>query len=406
LRNFVGLILVQFVSQGCNFGLLMLLTSALSPEQFGSVVFAQSIQTVLLTVATSGFAVLVVRDLSLHPERADNTITDYLALAGSISVLCGIAQCVWAAAAGLIREEQALFAWFALANVFAAANLVPVYDAAHRQSLAGWLQAPCELLGLGVTALLAASGTLTLSALGSVIAGRVAIQTAVLLPFLPRFGPRPRWRFEITRTLAMLRSGWLIGLATLLYLIPNAASIAVVRFHHGPAAAASYGLAAQFAGYLFVVFSLAVRILQPHIAGPHGRERSMILKVTAFVAGCVLVVGLLVLGGGYVMFTWVLNDAYALGIDPFAWLLLGTAFLCATSVLAHYLIAQSREWTLVVSYAVAVAVFGLFMWLLGTESLTRMAVSNTAASLSLFVVTATMMAAKRPRCLPEQSCTT
>src|SRR5439155_3477610 len=113
LGNLIGLVLLQVVSQGCSFGNLLLLTNRLSPDHYGSLVFAMSIPAVFQAIASGGFAALVVRDLSRNPANADSTITAYVALTGAIGVVCGIGLCGWAFSAAISVEERVLFLWLA-----------------------------------------------------------------------------------------------------------------------------------------------------------------------------------------------------------------------------------------------------------------------------------------------------
>src|SRR5579871_223971 len=88
--NLLGLGLCTAVSQGCAFGVLLVLTDRLTPAGFGAVVFALNLQIYLLTFGTVGLTAVVVRDLTQRPDRADETTTAYLVVVALASAAAGV----------------------------------------------------------------------------------------------------------------------------------------------------------------------------------------------------------------------------------------------------------------------------------------------------------------------------
>jgi O-antigen/teichoic acid export membrane protein/SAM-dependent methyltransferase len=354
LSNLLGLIGCQAVSQGCLFGLLLVYTAGLGPQRYAAVATVGAVQALLLVVGTAGLPLVVLRELAARPGARDEIVAGFVTAAGACSLVMGLAAGVAAAVLPLDPAERWLW-WLATgANMLACLNPSAVYDAEHRQASAAARQLPGDVLALLAGVVLLRTGTLTLPAVGLVQLGRGAIQFLGLA-----VGVRLRWRPAWSAAVALVRGGWPVLVAGLLFLIPSAGGVVVLRLRAGAEAAAVFGVASQLAVTLPLLFGLFVRVVQPHVNGPHGLERSFVRKLAASAA--LVLAGLVTAGAvaGWVVFRFVLAPAYANGFAAYLTLLVANAVCGIGMIASAYLIRfHAGTWLKAVNALAA----GVFVW--------------------------------------------
>lgn len=357
LRNLIGLTVWTGVSQLCAFGMLLMLTSVLDSRSFGSIVFGLSVQNYLIALGTGGLYLPIVRDLTQKPKQADETISAFFSIVFCISVFTGITTCVISFLLPISADEQMLLGFIAVGSVFASLGFTPLYDANHRQSVAAMLSVPADLLMFLAVWQLGVAGILTVPVVGAILATRwlitLSLQALVMWRWIRPF----RWRPNRARMQELLKSGWPIFTASVLYMLPLQGSVVLVRLLNGEREAAIYGLAFQVAQVYLLVAWLLTRVLQPHILGPHGLERSFVKKLFAI---CFLILVAAWVGGvagGWLLTHQILNEVYRASFPPLVVLLLATLAYSIAMILTSYLARLKIERTILQAYILGAVTF-------------------------------------------------
>jgi O-antigen/teichoic acid export membrane protein len=240
--------------------------------------------------------------------------------------------------------------------VFACLNLNPLFDAMHRQALAAALMVPADVLALAATAGLHATGHLTATAAGLVLLGKWAL-TALVHGSVFRSAYGFRLRRDRSRAGQLARSGRPLAVAALLVYIPLNGGVAVTRVTLGDAETAVYGVASQAALVCLLMAGLVARVVQPHIAGPYGLDRSFVKKLAAFLG---LAFGGLWVGYAVSVYAVVgrLFPPHYAGVPGPAIVLGAAAVLFALAgVLGTYLVRFGRERMVRTAYAIACGLY-------------------------------------------------
>ncbi len=106
LRNLIGLGGCTAISQVCGVGVLLVLANGLPPEEFGVYVFATNLLSYLVAVGGVGLVNVVVRDLNLLPEHADQTTTGFLVITAAGAAIAGAVMAVAAEVAPVPTIER------------------------------------------------------------------------------------------------------------------------------------------------------------------------------------------------------------------------------------------------------------------------------------------------------------
>jgi O-antigen/teichoic acid export membrane protein len=355
--NLFSLVALTGATQATALGTILLLTRSLGPAGFGVFAFACSLQPWLWTVGTLGTSLVLFREGVRDPESLDEITTAYqlAGLLGSLVVGCVAGCAAWFSPISV--EERWLICLIAFGNVATCVALAPLFDVHHRQPLVAVVGLVAEVGVLVAVVVLIQTGSLGLVSLGVVYAVKWWFITAAQ-SVLYRFAIRAsRWAFCRERLVRMLRSSVPLAGSTLIASLPAGAGVFFVRVLCGDTETGLFGVASQ-AGTGYLLFSyLALRILQPHIAGPYGLTSSFLRKLILFSAGFLLFlyVGGLVAGTGIVLF--ILPPAYHPAIVPMAALLLAVLLLAVGHIAASYLVVLHREATVLWVHIVAALVY-------------------------------------------------
>jgi O-antigen/teichoic acid export membrane protein len=340
--NMLGLGLCTILSQACAFLTLLMLTRTLSVEGFGTFSFALALQPYFLLLGTVGTATVVIREGTQRPKQIDAITTSYLLITGSSSTLVCLAVLGAVGVSDATLKERVLLALVAVGSVAPSMSLLPLFDVHHQQARGAVLSLVAEAVALGVIGLLAWSGRLNLIAIGTVFAGKwLLIAAGQLLVY--HFTIRPlRWVFARDEIRLQLRSGWPLLVGSLASVVPFSSGIFFVRMLDGPAETALIGLAYQ-AGNVFLAFAwLALRILQPHISGPYGLERSFLWKLALFVVGFLATLVIFNFLIGLVVIRLCFDPVYRGALLPMG-LLLGGGFMLGVSAVVQLYLTRFYE---------------------------------------------------------------
>ena len=387
LGNLIGLVACTGISQACALGVLLVLTYGLPQEGFGAVIFALNLQSYLVAVGTFGLTAIVVRDLTLHPDKSAETITAYLTVVSVASVLVGVATAVTAAFLPISPDERVMLWCIAAGNVAACLNLNPLFDAAHKQALAAALMVPGDLLAVGMIAGAYLADALSVQTAGVALIGRVAT-TAILHAIVFRRVWPFAWKRNGGRAWRLMRSGWPMLFSGLIYAVPLGGSVVFVRALSGEIETSIYGLAFQLVTAELMIVSLILRVLQPHISGEYGLTRRFQWQLLAVVGGTLLGLIGLMLAAGWVLIFQFLRPEYE-SVYPVLAVLQGmVVFFAAAAVANLYLIRFHREGWIQAAHVIAVAVY--LALVLGGWSRYHLgyAFATTVSSVLLLVVAA------------------
>jgi O-antigen/teichoic acid export membrane protein len=359
LGNLIGLVVCSIVSQGSGFGVLLLLTHHLDTAGFSSVSVGLSAQMFLVLFGSLGVSSVVVPILAGHPERRDEMTSAYFtatALGGMTAAAIGL---ILTCAIPDATAERWLFALLAVAVLPLVLNLAPLFDAAHLQARGAVIQPAYDALMLTVVWLLARSGLLTLPAIGLAFAGKAYLVLLSQMIVFHRTVRPLRRVLALEAAVRLAARGAPMMLAVFAILVPLNAGVLFVRKYGGDQEAGVYGAALQFANAYFLVGSLCIRIIQPHIAGPYGLQAGFVVKVVAFVFSAVGGAGILIGLGGWAVIRGLFPEGYCPSILLLP-ILLGTVFfMYIRSVAHHYLIQVHRERVLLVIHGLAAVAFAV-----------------------------------------------
>jgi O-antigen/teichoic acid export membrane protein len=355
--NLTALVAMTGLTQAAALGTVLVITAELGPARFGAFMFALSLQPYLYLLGTLGTALVLFRDATREPHRLDQITTAYQAvgLAGSLVVGALTAGAAWFAP--ISPAEQGLIYLIAAGNVATCLALAPLFDVQHRQPLVAVVALVAEVGMLTALLMLAQVGNLGLVSLGAVLAVKWWFMTAAHY-VLYQFAIRPlRLAFSITRVGRMLRSSLPMAGSTLIATLPASAGVFFVRLLHGEAEAGVFGIATQVAGACLLFSYLAIRILQPHIAGRYGLEPTFLRKLILFTASFLILLYLAGFAAGAGIILVLLGPEYHAALLPLV-VLLGAALLLSVGTLASsYLVVLHRERTVLWANGVAALVY-------------------------------------------------
>jgi O-antigen/teichoic acid export membrane protein len=342
LWNLVWSSLCTVLGQACGLCALLLLTGVLGPEKYGALAFALTLQWYMGLVGGIGAGSMVIRDGSQSPQDLDTITTSYFVITGLSSGCIIAVTLLGAAVAPVSAEEGWLLALFAVGNVAVAATPMPLFVVQHRQARGGLIAAVGETFGLAMILFLARSGFLTLPAVGMIYSVKwVAVAVVQFLVYHRTVRPL-RWSYCTSHVRRLLHGSWPMMFVALVFYIPLNAGVVLVRTLEGDAEAGIYGIAYQAAGAYYGFAALGVQIVQPHITGPYGVERSFVRKLCLFAAlffgGLALFVGV----GALLVIRVILNAAYQSAVIPMAFLV-GCALVLLFANLAHIYLLRFQE---------------------------------------------------------------
>jgi O-antigen/teichoic acid export membrane protein len=355
--NLGALVVLAGLTQAAALLTLLLLTNGLGPADFGVFAFAFSLQPYLSLAGTLGTGLVLFREGVREPEALDQVTTVYqvVSLAGSLVV--GLLTVTAAWLVPISGAERALIGLIAAGNVAACLALTPLFDAQHRQPLAGAIGLAAEVGTLLAVAALWRTGNLGLVSLGVVFAAKWWLMTAAQYVVYHRALRPLRLVFCRDRFQRLLRSAVPLAGSTAVAGLPANAGVFFVRYFRGDAEAGVFGISSHAAAAYLLFSYLAIRVAQPHIAGRYGLDRLFLRKLVFFTALFLVLLYLAGLAAGAGLVLFLLTPVYRAALLPLA-VLLGAALLLSVGVLASsYLVVLHRERTVLAAQVSAAGVY-------------------------------------------------
>jgi len=351
------MVTARVVSQAALFGVILLLTRSLNPQEFGMFMTALAVQGYVYLIGSAGMPTVVVRELIHRPEHHMTIVSTYLTLA----LLLGLATCAMVSASvfflPISSAERWLLILMALAAGIGAVNPECVFDAHHRQGTVAVLLAGSDLLFASGVLIAVVLQNLSLPTLGVLFLAKWLLFLASSLGMpLVRSAIRLR-SVSLKEASHLWRSSWHLLVAAFLAMLPISGPTVVARVLHGPQEAAIVGLGVQILQVYLTFVMLAGRLLYPHVAGPYGFTRSFIIKETAFllVLHAFLFSGSIL--GSVALVELVLPSSYRHALATFV--LFSAAGLVAgiAGFLNYYLLVLKSEKSVTINYLIASVIF-------------------------------------------------
>jgi O-antigen/teichoic acid export membrane protein len=134
LGNLVWLSVGMVLAQGCAFGVLVILTRALGPAEYGSVVVALTLQTYLVQIGSLTSGPVVIREGTQRPEDLDRLTSAYLLLtAVGSGLVCALSLVtIWLVPRS--DGERWLLTLVTLGTIPSSLSLYPLFSVHHRQA--------------------------------------------------------------------------------------------------------------------------------------------------------------------------------------------------------------------------------------------------------------------------------
>jgi O-antigen/teichoic acid export membrane protein len=278
----------------------------------------------------------------------------------------------------LPAAERQLLILIAVGNIGSGLFFPPLFDLFHRQARGAWVGAGVDVAAVLVVVALHLSGSLTIIAAGAVLAGKWFL-TTLFQALVFHWTIRPlKWAPSAAEIKGMLYSAYPLLLSGLLWFLPVNGGIFFLRAFHGLEQTAVYAIAVQVATGYVLFASLGVRVIQPHINGKYGLERSFIRKLMLFTAVSVGGLWFLTVGAGSVVTFALLDPFYRRGFIPMILLATAAGVLSINLILFIYLARLRRE-KAVMAAKVLAAVF----WALAGVCLVPFTGAGTTAVLAI-----------------------
>jgi O-antigen/teichoic acid export membrane protein len=145
--------------------------------------------------------------------------------------------------------------------------------------------------------------------------------------------------------------------AAVVFFVPLNAGVFIVRTLDGDAAAGAYGLANQAATGFYALAVLGVQVVQPHITGVYGLDRSFLRKLALFSLVFFGGLGLLAGVGATLIIRGLLDPAYRPAVPLMVFLMGCAAMLLVANVAHGYLLRFHDERVILVIHACAAATY-------------------------------------------------
>lgn len=345
------------------FGQMLILTRALGPELYGSLTAALVYQSYLFLFACTGLRAVALRETIYRPDAPDEILTAFLALTGSIAtILCGMTF-VGTFFVDISYEAKFLVCLLAAGNVAGAMNVLPLFDAHHRQLQSAAIALAVEFLSCAAFVLLAGNDWIALNVIAIVFISKWILNFAVhLLVYHLRVRPI-RLRFDASRIQVMIRSAWPLLWSAVLATAPFSAGALLLSAAGTQHEVALLGLAQQAASSYLLLTTSALRFVQPRLAQAKAADRAARPIVMAFASfAAMLLVSLI--GAAYLLTHFVLDERYAGAFVPMILMLAGASIHSLGSVAAAWLLLTLRE-----KHVLAVQFAGTLVFLVGGLSL-------------------------------------
>jgi O-antigen/teichoic acid export membrane protein len=347
--NLVWLTVLTGLAQVCGLGSFLLLNNGRPIGEFGVLAFAMTMQPCLHLIGTCGLTYILFREGVRHPQQLDEITTAAWVIELCASMSLGLLIAAGAFVAPISPAERVLLCLIAAGNVAASMSLAPLYDVHHRQPRAAACVLLAEVVALAAFFGLWRAGNLGLAAAGAVFAGKWAFSTAAQVVVYHFTVRRVRLTTSVPVVRALVRSSAPIMLGALLAWIPVGSGVLFVRLLSGDQEAGIFAPPQQIAQVFISLGWLGIRVVHPHVAGPHGLEWSFVRKLVFFTGGFL---GLLFVGGlvGGVGVMWFfLAPEYRAGIVPLPILLGGTLLYSIGTIAGAYLVILHRERSVLVA---------------------------------------------------------
>jgi O-antigen/teichoic acid export membrane protein len=380
--NLSALVALTGLTQAAALGTVLVITHALGPAGFGVFMFALLLQPYLYLLGTLGTSLILFRDGVRDAGHLDEITTAYQVVGLVGSLVITVLTCGAAWLAPISGAELGLMWLIAVGNVATCLAIAPLFDVHHRQPLAGAVALVAELGMLVAVLALAQTGKLGLVSLGAVLAVKWWSMTAAQY-VLYRLAIRPfRLVFSFKRAGRMLVSSLPLAGSTLIATLPASAGVFFVRLLHSEAEAGIFAIASQVVGAFLVFSNLAIRILQPHIAGHYGLEAHFLRKLVLFTS---LFLSFLCAGGfaaGAVVILFLLTPDFHTALLPLAVLLCAALLLCVGTLASSYLVVLHQERTVLCANVAATITYvaGVFLLVPSFGNLGAATASASAAS--------------------------
>ncbi|MGQ9563562.1 MAG: oligosaccharide flippase family protein, partial [Thermogutta sp.] len=231
--NLSWMLLGRLVGHVSLLGAVLLLTHALSGEQFGMVTTALAVQGYILLLGSAGMPAVVVREAVQRPQELSQIGATYLLVSWTIGGAAAAIAIFAVMLMPLSTSERWLLALMFFGAAAAAGNPEALYDALHSQAVPAIVFAVSDGGFLIAVVLMIWRGDITLPLLGALFLAKwvLSIGTLVLVLLAQnRFSFRDA---KLGQAIRLWRSSWPLLVAGFLAMIPVSGGTIITRFLYG-----------------------------------------------------------------------------------------------------------------------------------------------------------------------------
>lgn len=248
----------------------------LGPSGFGVLNYALAIFSLFNVISNLGLDYLIVREIALHPEQEAEVLGTGFWLKAAASILTTLAAIGCAAA---LSPSDKRVVWIvgivSVAAITQAIDVVDFYFQANIQAGRSVLARNVVFLSASAARVLAVVFRLPLIAFGWIAGAEIILsELGIGLAYLRSKRSAPRWRFVPRSAADLLREGWPLMLAAVMYTVYTRTDQVMLARMSAPSAAGEYSAATRLSEIWYTIPAIICNSVMPRML----RERSASLE--------------------------------------------------------------------------------------------------------------------------------
>ena len=239
----------------------------LGPDRFGQLNYALAIYSLFNVVSNLGLDYLVVREVTLWPDKEDEILGTafWLKTVGSVvTTVAGITAAYYLSRAELVVPE--IVAILSVASISQGLDVIDYFFQAKIRSKLSVIPRNVVFVAASIARLVAIANHVTLLAFGWIAAFEVVFsEIGLAIVYFRVCGQIRHWLFLPRRALSLLKEGWPLMIAAIMFTVYMRTDQVMLGRMAGSAAVGQYTAAARLSEIWYVVPALICNSVMPRI---------------------------------------------------------------------------------------------------------------------------------------------